>query len=209
MTKKKKIVISTVVFSLIFLTLALLLHFIFVASKDLERKDPEIINVGRNYNYKELESYIIEEKEDDLIVINKSTGFSFSAPSSWKLEKKTITTDEKNKENILIFTSPDYIKGDSLYPSEGCKMHLAIYQEENYYQHLKQKINDITKKDEKTELIEISGIFGVIYETENKIIIRLPEKENIYEVGLYTSPEDKDCKNIYYSLLETIVLNHD
>lgn len=209
MSKNKKIFFSIVLVFILALTLILLLHFLFSTSKNINNEEPEIINLEREYVFEDLENYIIEGSEEELIVKNKNIGLLFTAPPTWNIEKEEFNITNNNNEKVIIIKSPDYQESNDFYPREGCKIYFAAYTEESYYNHLKQKIESTLLDKNDTELVEVNEFFGVIYEVENKIIVRIPAKERIYEVGLYFLEEDSDCRNAYYSLINTILLDYD
>ncbi len=173
---KKVITLAFLVLGCLILVLAL--HYLFSKSNPMEEKEVEIINLNKEYVFEDLENYIIEKEEDIWTITNKNTSLFFTVPDSWNLDKKSTTTIDNNQEKTLVFTSPGHIEDtDNIYPEEGCVIYFTVYKEKNYYQHLSQKIDSTLQGDNDTELIDVNGFLGVIYDTKNAIITRIPEKE--------------------------------
>lgn len=207
MLKKKEIIISAVIVFVVGFISIFFLHL--AINVEDAKEEAEIINLERRIIFEELENYIIKEEEGRWIISNEIINLSFSAPSLWVASKEIIDHPGEESEKAITLKSPDYEAGDHLYPEKGCKIYLTVYQEENHYQYLEQKIEDTLLNNNEKELLEVKGSFGLVYETDHSIITRTPIDKRIHEIGLYISSEDNNCKDDYYSLIDTITPFHD
>ncbi len=187
----------------VLLTILVLFVFLFFLFGLNNEKEEEMISLEKNYIFDSLEEYTIEERAENFVVINKKSHLFFTVPNTWKIEKESILIDKGIEEKFLVITSPEHI-----HPEEGCKMHFAIYSEEGYYNHLQEKISN-TLASNNDNLIEVDGAFGVLFETENKIIMRALKRNKIYELGVHFFESNKECKEAYYNLIDTINLDYD
>ncbi len=149
------------------------------------------------YSFEDPEKYEITEKSNIFFLENKLLGFSFEISNKWIVEG----FKGEDEKGITLFSS-DYKENESFIVTDGCKIIVTTYSNEEDYLYLQEIISFDRDKTK-----EINGHLAYKESFSLSKIIKIPVSEKIHSIEGHFSKEE--CKEEYNNLLKSISFDNE